>query len=103
MTNCHRVHLHYYEITIHSLFLVEAVSNIMWIGLTDIDKENMFVWVDGTKSSYRNWETVTEPNNANGNEHCVYMTKDGKWWDVSCNRLYPFLCKMVCPFQTMIV
>ncbi len=32
-----------------------------------------------------------EPNNA-GNELCVYMDNNGKWFDYSCGSYYSFVC-----------
>lgn len=103
MKICHRVELHYLKFIIYSLFLVEVASSKIWIGLTDIDKESTFVWVDGTSSDYRNWYEASEPNNYGGNEDCVHIRNGDKWYDDRCNQLFPFLCKTVCPLQKMIV
>ncbi len=51
-----------------------------WLGLTDEVKEGVFLWIDGTKPSYTNWNPG-EPNNADGDEHYGEMHPNGKWND----------------------
>lgn len=71
-------------------------ANDWHIGLNDRGKEDSFVWVDGSKSSYRNWHK-DEPNNGFWlweNEDCVTTYKDGTWNDVDCGRKYGgFICE----------
>jgi len=50
-----------------------------WIGLSDAAEEGRFVWVDGSRPGYTNWN-AGEPNNA-GEEHFVEMYPDGRWND----------------------
>ena len=64
-----------------------------WIGLHDQVVENTFVWIDGTNSTYTNWNTRTnEPNNVGGAD-CVRIASDGTWKDQKCGDLYPYVCK----------
>ena len=53
-----------------------------WIGLNDIDTEGMFVWADGSSSSYRNWGPG-QPDNSN-EEDCVHLRADTLWNDLPC-------------------
>ncbi|XP_048022551.1 LOW QUALITY PROTEIN: macrophage mannose receptor 1-like [Megalobrama amblycephala] len=39
---------------------------------------------------FRNW--YHEPNNNGGKELCVYMDYNGKWYDLSCDNMLPFIC-----------
>ena len=54
-----------------------------WIGLNDIDFENIFVYTDGTSFDYENWGDG-QPDNAGGNENCVHFGSGGFWNDLSC-------------------
>ena len=68
-----------------------------WIGLNDRDNEaenngSAFVWVDGSTSTYRQWDTVhnNEPDgNTNADFDCVsFRYQDGAasgWDDRTCN------------------
>ncbi|KAJ1172729.1 hypothetical protein NDU88_004572 [Pleurodeles waltl] len=57
-----------------------------WIGLTDMDEEKEWQWVDGTdyKSSIKFW-LPNEPNDSNQNEDCAELRSGGEWNDVRCN------------------
>ena len=68
---------------------------ITWIGLTDIAEEGSFVWVDGSTSTFRNWDR-RQPDNTKGAEHCTFIwdTTDRKWNDAPCYLLYYSLCKL---------
>uniref|UniRef100_A0A673ID32 C-type lectin domain-containing protein n=1 Tax=Sinocyclocheilus rhinocerous TaxID=307959 RepID=A0A673ID32_9TELE len=39
---------------------------------------------------FRNW--YHEPDNSGGNQLCVYMNYNGKWYDMSCDNTLPFVC-----------
>jgi hypothetical protein len=58
----------------------------IWMGLTDVETENEWKWVDGTPANYFKWREG-EPNNLN-NEDCGFMTSDGVggWSDYDCDR-----------------
>ena len=69
-------------------------ERILWIGLNDIKEENVFVWSDGSQTSFTKWNG-NEPNNFNNFEHCVEVSKDsGLWNDDSCYLQRGFICKM---------
>ncbi|KAJ1172728.1 hypothetical protein NDU88_004572 [Pleurodeles waltl] len=65
-----------------------------WIGLTDMDKEKEWQWIDGTdyKSSIKFWNPG-EPNDSNKNEDCAHLWIDGGWNDVHCTYLCFSLCE----------
>ncbi|XP_062292295.1 hepatic lectin-like [Scomber scombrus] len=97
-------------------FLEEKVKNKMriyedrfWIGLTDLEEEKKWIWVDGSllNTSLSFW-FEGEPNNVitedPAGEHCVRMgTKKGAndlkcWFDKSCNIPQRSICEK--PAQT---
>lgn len=52
--------------------------------------------------SYKNW-APGEPNNANGNEHCLEMDMGGQyhWNDNNCENRFNFICEM--PYESCIL
>jgi hypothetical protein len=69
-----------------------VVGSAAWIGLTDVDSEGNFVWVDGS-SGFTSWYSG-EPNNSGG-EDCA-ATNFGaiaQWNDYPCSYLLPFICE----------
>ena len=87
------------------IFITNTRMNF-WIGLSDISKENKFVWSDSSKftdKSYQNW-MYGEPNNLKKDKNntddpgqdCVSgIFRHGMmtWNDDFCNRRLPFICK----------
>ncbi|XP_078537180.1 hepatic lectin-like [Lissotriton helveticus] len=68
-----------------------------WIGLTDMDKEQEWQWIDGTdyKSSIKFWKP-NEPNDSNRNEDCAHLLEGGEWNDVRCtDKCFPICEKKV--------
>ncbi|KAI4878681.1 hypothetical protein NFI96_030334 [Prochilodus magdalenae] len=74
-----------------------------WIGLTDVEKEDVWKWVDGSALSTWFW-CSREPNNLDGNEDCVvtgYVPVDGRpvidkistWNDHSCADPKHWICE----------
>jgi len=69
----------------------------VWIGLQDFLSEGTFSWSDGTAlGSYTNWVN-SQPDNNNGNQHCVVVIvtggNSGLWNDVICGGARPFICE----------
>ncbi|XP_058626580.1 macrophage mannose receptor 1-like isoform X2 [Onychostoma macrolepis] len=65
-----------------------------WIGL--YDDVNSWRWSLEDNDFYQEGERdfrnfYHEPDNA-GNELCVYMNNNGKWFDYSCDNYYTFVC-----------
>ncbi|XP_050948618.1 macrophage mannose receptor 1-like [Labeo rohita] len=66
-----------------------------WIGL--YDDVNSWRWSLEDNDFYqeggrdfRNW--YHEPDNSGGRQLCVYLHNDGKWYDMSCDNMLPFVC-----------
>ncbi|XP_072543843.1 C-type mannose receptor 2-like [Salminus brasiliensis] len=63
-----------------------------WIGLSNCQKKNSWVWSDGTRFRYSKWNSK-EPNHSGG-ECCVHINWESQknWNDIPCNKVYPFVC-----------
>ncbi|WKY01740.1 hypothetical protein Q1695_015612 [Nippostrongylus brasiliensis] len=70
--------------------LLRAESS--WIGLNDVQRENVFVNTDMAPASFRNFRRG-QPDNGSHNENCVEMLADGQWSDSFCLVTKPFICK----------
>ncbi|XP_059208081.1 uncharacterized protein LOC131986958 [Centropristis striata] len=66
----------------------------VWIGLF----RDSWKWSDGSNSSFSHWQPG-EPNNNGGTEACaaVVFGSSGRWVDVPCGRMYPFICSSPVP------
>ncbi|MDB4131735.1 Ig-like domain-containing protein, partial [Flavobacteriaceae bacterium] len=53
----------------------------VWIGFNDEETEGTFKWVNGSKSTYVNWQNG-EPNNSGGREDYTELTNNGYWNDL---------------------
>ncbi|KAM9450976.1 lymphocyte antigen 75-like [Clarias gariepinus] len=72
------------------------VDHAAWIGLSDGAYEGKFAWSDGVSPVlFTNWADK-EPNNNNGEEHCVSMTHNhvvtGRWNDEKCDEERSWVC-----------
>lgn len=70
----------------------------LWLGASDQQLENSFVWVDGTVLTFNVWR-LGEPNNGGAAglpENCVVIEGDNpafEWDDRPCDRLQPYICE----------
>ncbi|XP_043407079.1 mannose-binding protein [Chelonia mydas] len=62
---------------------IVKASEQTYLGISDVQTEGKFVYLNGEPVTYTNWNTG-EPNN-NGNEDCVAMYDNGKWNDLDCS------------------
>ena len=74
------------------------ITENTWIGATDVETEDTFVWSDGTtfvKSDYTSFWSSGQPNNAGdtSNQDCVSLKSDGLWDDVACSTTRQYLCE----------
>ncbi|XP_066508642.1 C-type lectin domain family 4 member E-like [Hoplias malabaricus] len=81
------------------MFLIEQYkSSTLWIGLTDIEIENTWKWVDGQLLTEEFWRKG-EPNNAGEVENCAVFTvepaeSDQKTWnDFPCSKQQNWVCE----------
>ncbi|XP_066477047.1 pulmonary surfactant-associated protein D [Tiliqua scincoides] len=64
----------------------------VFLGITDIQTEGKFKYLNGDAIVYSNWHPG-EPNNDKGNENCVEVYVTGKWNDRSCGEKRLILCE----------
>ncbi|XP_030608894.1 ladderlectin-like [Archocentrus centrarchus] len=64
-----------------------------WIGGSDAQEENHWIWSDGSTFHYTNW-CPGEPNNGGGHQHCLQMNHGGGkcWDDLECRGQRPSIC-----------
>ncbi|KAJ0012086.1 hypothetical protein NQD34_013061 [Periophthalmus magnuspinnatus] len=68
-----------------------------WIGLSDIEQEGIWKWVDGSLLNISFWST-DEPNDANSNEDCGEIKYRGtlrNWNDLRCAEKRNFICEKI--------
>ncbi|XP_040292886.1 collectin-43-like isoform X4 [Bufo bufo] len=64
------------------LNIAQYYNMSVYLGITDIQTEGTFRYLDGKLITYSNWN-IGEPNQR-GEEDCVEMKIDGKWNDGQC-------------------
>ena len=78
-------------------FLAHFITRDTFIGLNDLETEDVFVWSDGramTETQRRDLFNPAEPNNWGGDgEHCGGLEPKHKLLDLPCNFHYPFVCQ----------
>lgn len=82
-------------------YLISRIQDSQWIGLNDQGSEGEFLWADGTKFTFSNWED-NQPSNSTAmfgfgteNESCVEMRRNFNfnWNDESCGTKNLYICK----------
>ena len=87
-------------VTIDSLEFNNALENqtagydrSFWIGLTDLENEGWFTWIDGTELDYEDWRNG-EPNDYGFGEDCAEIDSRGGWDDNSCSERQAYICEV---------
>ncbi|KAJ8033872.1 C-type mannose receptor 2 [Holothuria leucospilota] len=89
-------HLVYVQTQEENYFLksLSESSHNFWIGLSDLEEEGVWRWLDTTTANYSNW-SQHEPNNWQTVQHCAISNMaDGQWDDIRCNDEYNFVCEL---------
>ncbi|XP_043935589.1 asialoglycoprotein receptor 1-like [Protopterus annectens] len=85
-------------------FLAKKCHNNCWIGLSDEEEENKWIWVDGTNHNIGDgYWCKGEPNDFVNfgvkGEDCAAISYQygcsSEWNDIPCNMLFPFVCEKV--------
>ena len=69
---------------------ISSQGNNMWIGYTDMPPygggkgTKQYGWVTGCSSTYTNWASPSQPDNAGNNQDYAALGSSGPWYD-----LYP--------------
>ena len=88
-------------------FLLSLITEFVWIGGLDRNKERIWEWSDGTPWGYENWfvggsvgksNWSPQPDNYGGNEYCIGMMKlgtdaSGQWFDAPFSSKINFICQ----------
>ncbi|XP_063755522.1 lactose-binding lectin l-2-like [Eleginops maclovinus] len=69
----------------------DHLEHYTWIGLSDVHKEESWMWSDGCVDKFVFWY-AGEPNNIGGTEHCVVTNEFHKWNDLPCSNTYASVC-----------
>ncbi|NXL83246.1 CL17A protein, partial [Alectura lathami] len=71
-------------------------TRVFWLGLSDMDKEGEWQWLDGRSLSLAFWRSG-EPNNVGQHgEDCGTVTSSGLWNDAECSVTEAWICERRC-------
>jgi len=72
--------------------MIASFGPYVWMGLNDIGREGIFVWVTEEPVTYANWD-VRQPDNYK-DEDCCHTQSGGVWNDLTCTgRTIPSVCE----------
>uniref|UniRef100_A0A8C1T489 C-type lectin domain-containing protein n=1 Tax=Cyprinus carpio TaxID=7962 RepID=A0A8C1T489_CYPCA len=71
---------------------ISGISDRFWIGLTDIEVEGRWKWVDGSNITSGFW-ALGEPNSYQGKEEDCAITRSPGWADYPCNDTHKWICE----------
>uniref|UniRef100_A0A668TXP5 C-type lectin domain-containing protein n=1 Tax=Oreochromis aureus TaxID=47969 RepID=A0A668TXP5_OREAU len=74
-------------------FIVSITQYKTWIGLSDIEQEGTWKWVDGTPLTLKYW-APHQPDNKWSTENCVMIRYGGIYWnDGKCEASCQWVCE----------
>jgi len=81
------------ESALEDAFVGGLVSTALWLGGSDTDVENVYVWTDGSPITFGNWG-VGQPDAFPGPD-CIEKRKTpGElWYDLPCYNLRAYVCE----------
>ena len=77
------------------LFLRTPNSAInCWIGLTDVNNNGVFQWIDGEQFNYNNWVGGVPNNDSTADCTQVKINEDSEWENLDCNNIVKcYICE----------
>ena len=60
-----------------------------WIGLSDVHKDNFWMWTDGCKADFFKWRSGAPDSSG---QKCVHMNCQREWHDYPCSTMSPSVC-----------
>ena len=70
--------------------MTDASGTYYWIGLTNANTEEKWLWIDGLDVTWTNWK---EGWDHVGNCAAIHMPT-GTWYAQQCSEHYRFVCKV---------
>ncbi|ESO91585.1 hypothetical protein LOTGIDRAFT_122109, partial [Lottia gigantea] len=64
-----------------------------WMGINDLEVENIFRWLDGTMVQWFKWRR--EQPNGGTEQNCTTIDNKWEWQDKDCQNLYYFVCNPI--------
>jgi hypothetical protein len=84
---------HWEDLEIQDRLFTTWPDRTWWTSGNDLDTEGTFHLASGGRMFFANWYSG-QPDNANGNQHCVGVAPQGSgWFDMACEREMPFVCE----------
>ncbi|XP_028294795.1 collectin-11 isoform X2 [Gouania willdenowi] len=74
-------------------YITDAGLSRVYIGIHDLDREGVFMYVDRSPMTTFNKWRKGEPNNAYDDEDCAEMLASSEWTDVACHPTMFFVCE----------
>ncbi len=76
-------------------FIAQMANGVeLWLGATDEKVEGLWVWLDGSRVEFKNWDEW-QPDNHSRREHYLQIWHRGKWNDAhnGAERVVGYVCQ----------
>ena len=70
----------------------EAEEGLIWLGGTDQEQEGDWLWRDGSRWNYEQWQEGGYGSQGD-KENCLVLAFAQIWRDYACTSTYPFICQ----------
>ena len=61
-------------------------TGMCWIGYNEIENDAVFVWADGSESTFTNWASNRPSSMTSSDVFCVIISGgSGKWSEIPCS------------------
>ncbi|XP_046566598.1 brevican core protein-like isoform X2 [Haliotis rubra] len=85
---------------VETLIRGKGLTEYVWLGASDVETENTWVWLDGRQLDFTAWATyIPQPNNYR-NQDCLAVIYNDTiryldWFDNDCSQKQYFLCEFI--------